>query len=143
MHEKSSIIDVWQGPKHASVIFTKLCFPIIQTKMCFLLIIIFFSFVSSQQTSYPIGICDYKFSKIPVVEAVTRRCSVKKLFCNIHRKTSLRPAILLKKKLWHRYFPVNYASLLNTFFKRALRVTASAFSTFNLCDLLFTSNAPL
>ena len=31
----------------------------------------------------------------------------------------LRPATLLKKRFWHRYFPVNYAK--NTFFTELLR----------------------
>ena len=39
-------------------------------------------------------------------EAVVRRCSVKKV--------SLRPATLLKKRLWHRCFPVNFAKFLRT-----------------------------
>ena len=37
-------------------------------------------------------------------EAVAQRCSVKKVFL----ENSLRPAILLKKRLWHRCFPVNF-----------------------------------
>ena len=32
----------------------------------------------------------------------------------------LRPAILLKKKLWHRYFPVNFANFLITSFYRTV-----------------------
>ena len=37
----------------------------------------------------------------------------------------LRSATLLKKKLWHRYFPVNFAKLFRTFFTEHLRVIAS------------------
>ena len=36
-----------------------------------------------------------------------QRCSMKK---------DLRPATLLKKKLWHRCFPVNFAKFLKTLF---------------------------
>ena len=51
-----------------------------------------------------------------------KRCSQK--FDKIHRKTpvglfltkvaGLRPATLLKKRLWHRCFPVNFVKLLRT-----------------------------
>ena len=69
-------------------------------------------------------------------EAVVQRCSVKKVFLEIsqsHRKTpvpetlfnkfaGLRPATLLKKSLWHRCFPVNFAKFLRTpFFTEHLR----------------------
>ena len=48
-------------------------------------------------------------------------------FCKIHRKTPVpephflekagpRPATLFKKRLWHRYFPVNFAKFLRTAF---------------------------
>ena len=39
------------------------------------------------------------------IEAVAQRYSVKKVF---------RPATLLKKRLWHRSFPVNFAKFLRT-----------------------------
>ena len=69
-------------------------------------------------------------------EAVVQRCSVKKVFLEIsqsHRKTpvpetlfnkfaGLRPATLLKKSLWHRCFPANFAKFLSTpFFTEHLR----------------------
>ena len=38
------------------------------------------------------------------------------LFFN--KVAGLRPAILLKKRLWHRYFPVNFATFLRTPFYR-------------------------
>ena len=39
---------------------------------------------------------------------------------------SLRHATLLKKRLWHKYFPVNFEKLLTTpFFYRTHTVTAS------------------
>ena len=63
--------------------------------------------------------------KTDLTEAVTRRCSIKKLFYvfrTIHRKhlcqslfdkvAWLRPVTLLKKRLWHRCFPVNFAEFL-------------------------------
>ena len=43
----------------------------------------------------------------------------------------LRPATLLKKRLWHRYFAVNFVKFLRThFFTEHLRTTASAQSMF-------------
>ena len=63
-------------------------------------------------------------------EAVVRKCSVKKVLRNFTKSTGkhlwqwlffnkvacLRPATLLKKSLWHRCFPVNFAKFLRTFF---------------------------
>ena len=43
-------------------------------------------------------------------EAVVWRCSVEKVFLEI------RPATLLKKRLWHMCFPVNFAKFLRTLF---------------------------
>ena len=62
-------------------------------------------------------------------EAVVRRCSVKKVFLKISQNSQELPvpesffnAILLKKRLWHRFFPVNYAKFLRTpFFTEHLR----------------------
>ena len=46
------------------------------------------------------------------------------LFFN--KVAGLRPATLLKKRLWHRCFPVNFAKFLRTpFFTEHLRTTAS------------------
>ena len=50
-------------------------------------------------------------------EAVVRRCSVKKgVLRNSAKFTGkhLRPATLLKKRLWHRCFPVKFAKFLRT-----------------------------
>ena len=47
-------------------------------------------------------------------EAVTRRCSIKKGFLEISASTW--PANLLKMRLWHRCFPVNFAKFLRTSF---------------------------
>ena len=66
-----------------------------------------------------------------ITVAVVRRCSVKKVFLeitqNLQKNTcarvfffiklqasSLRPATLLKKRLWHLYFPVSFAIFLRT-----------------------------
>ena len=58
-------------------------------------------------------------------EAVVRRCSVGKVFLEISENSQentcarvsfliklQRPATLLKKRLWHRCFPVNFAKFL-------------------------------
>ena len=42
-------------------------------------------------------------------EAVVQRCSVKKVFLKV---AGLRPATLLKKRLWHKCFPVNFVKFL-------------------------------
>ena len=48
----------------------------------------------------------------------------KSLFFN--KVAGLRPAALLKKRLWHRCFPVNFAKFLRTpFFTEHLHATAS------------------
>ena len=62
------------------------------------------------------------------LEAVAQMCSVKKLFLEFTKFTGknlcqslffnkiagLRPATLLKKRLWHRCFPVNFVKFLRT-----------------------------
>ena len=57
------------------------------------------------------------FTKIINIEAVVRRCSVKKLFLEISQKsqenTCARVPFLIKR-LWHRSFPVNFAKLSRT-----------------------------
>ena len=61
-------------------------------------------------------------------EAVVRKCFVKKVFLEIlqnsqettcakvfsNKVTSLKPATLLKKRIWHRCFPVNFRKFLET-----------------------------
>ena len=49
-------------------------------------------------------------------EAVAQRCSVKKVFLEISQNSQENAcaATLLKKRLWHRYFPVNFAKFLKT-----------------------------
>ena len=63
------------------------------------------------------------------MKAVPKMCSVKKVFLQIlqnsqekhlwqslffNKVAGLRPATLLKKRLWHRCFPVNFAKFLRT-----------------------------
>ena len=55
-------------------------------------------------------------------EAVAQSCSVKNVFLQISQKFRLRPATLLKKRLWHRCFLVSFAKFLRTpFFTKHLR----------------------
>ena len=47
-------------------------------------------------------------AQIQISEAVTRKCSVKKVFLTISENSSgLGPATLLKKEIWHRCFLLN------------------------------------
>ena len=84
----------------------------------------------------------YLFGSFKVTsEAVVRRCSLEKVFLEISKKftgkhlcqslflnkvAGLRPATLLKKRLWHRCFPVYFFKISkNTFFYRTPPVAAS------------------
>ena len=61
------------------------------------------------------------------IEAVVQRCSVKKVFLEISQNSQentcarssflikLQASTLLKKRLWHRCFPVNFAVFLRPF----------------------------
>ena len=54
---------------------------------------------------------------LTVSEAVVQRCSVKKVCLEIlqnPQENTRRPATLLKKRLWHRCFPVNFVKFLRT-----------------------------
>ena len=51
------------------------------------------------------------FENFNCIEAVAWRCSVKRVFLEI-LQNSLKK--LLKKRLWHRCFPVNFAKFLGT-----------------------------
>ena len=71
------------------------------------------------------------------LEAVTRRCSVKKVFLKISQNsqenTSARFS-LLKKRLWQTCFPVNFVKFLRTpFFCRTLRWLLLLFVNLKLC----------
>ena len=64
----------------------------------------------------------------PNAEAVVRRCSIEKVYLEISQNSQdnncariffnnvagLRPATLLKKRLWYRCFPVNFVKFLRT-----------------------------
>ena len=43
----------------------------------------------------------------------------------LNKDAGLRPATLLQKRLWHRYFPLNFVKFLRTVFTEHLRTTAS------------------
>ena len=52
-------------------------------------------------------------------EAVTQRCSVKKVFVEISQNSQENTCArvsFLKKRLWHRCFPVNFVKFLRTSF---------------------------
>ena len=55
----------------------------------------------------------------------TRKPLYKGLFFN--KVAGLRPGTLLKKKFWHRCFPVTFAKFLRTPFYRTFPVAASDF----------------
>ena len=64
-----------------------------------------------------------QYNNYQPTEAAARRSSVKKVFLEISQKeeghlsikiASLRPSTLLKKRLWHRCFPVNFVKFLRT-----------------------------
>ena len=58
-------------------------------------------------------------------EAVVKRCFVKKVFLEL--------ANSLKKRLWHRYFPVNFCEFsMNTSFTEHLQEAVSFYSIFNI-----------
>ena len=70
------------------------------------------------------------------LEAVARRCSVRK---GVLRNFA-RPATLLKKRLWHRHFPVNFAKFLRTPFLQNTSGGCSSFYwtiNFSLSSILF------
>ena len=59
-------------------------------------------------------------SRTPIFSGSYQRCSVRKgvlrNFTKFTGKTGLRPATLLKKRHWHRCFPVNFVKFLGTTF---------------------------
>ena len=71
---------------------------------------------------------DFSKTTLQFTEAVAQRCSVKKVFLEISQNSQentcarvsllivagLRSATLLKKRLWRRCFPVNFAKFLRT-----------------------------
>ena len=87
-----------------------------------------------------LGVAIFRVTLRDRAEAFVRRCSVKlgllrnfakftgKHLCQSHffnKVTGLRPATLLKKRLWHRWFPFFCEISKNTFFYRTPLVAAS------------------
>ena len=86
-------------------------------------------------------IFDMHQMQVPSSEAATRAVVCKKVFLEILQKligkhlcqflffnkvTSLRPATLLKKRSWHRCFPMSFCEISkNTFFTEHLWTSAS------------------
>ena len=67
------------------------------------------------------------FDFVFYIQAVAQRCTVRKVFLEISQNSQENtcarfsfliklqtPATLLKKRLWHRCFPVNFAKFLRT-----------------------------
>ena len=93
---------------------------------------------------------------MPHTEAVFGRYSIKKMFLEIlqnpqkntctclffHKVTGLRPGTLLKNKLWHRCFPVNFARFVKIPFLtehvRWLLLPTSQYSYQSHCILLMS-----
>ena len=48
----------------------------------------------------------------------------------LNKDAALRPVTLLKKRLWHRYFPVNFAKFL-----RAPFLTEPVWATASVCNV--------
>ena len=64
-----------------------------------------------------VTVCYYYITYAP--EAVVNSCSVKKAFFEISQNSQENACArvsFLKKRLWHRCFPVNFATFLRTFF---------------------------
>ena len=59
---------------------------------------------------YLCNLCNKIDELLKTPEVVVRRCSIKKVFLKISLRLGL--ATLLKKRLWHRCFPVNVAKFL-------------------------------
>ena len=71
----------------------------------------------SEYSFYRKKVLHYSFCKKGVVRNfanLTRKTLCKSLFSN--KVSSLRPATLLKRRLWHRCFPVNFAKFVRTYF---------------------------
>ena len=68
-------------------------------------------------------------------------CSVKKVFCKTpvpesKSHLSLRPTTLLKKRVWHRCFPVNFAKFLR---KPFLQNTSGRLLLTDMCHSMFSN----
>ena len=91
------------------------------------------------------------------LETVVRRCSVKKVFLEIlqnsqenncaesllNKFAGLRSATLLRKRSWHRCFPVNFAKFLkNTFQKQPCRGVLSKRFSKNMQQIYRRTSMP-
>ena len=109
------------------------------------------------QSWQSLGSLNYKKGqKYKYLEAVIQRCSVKKVLSEISENSQentcarasflvklqawgLRPATLLKKRLLHRCFPVNFVKFLITpFFYRTPLVAASEYQKVMYCFWFFS-----
>ena len=84
------------------------------------------SVANNLRRSHPVGICMFKVNKrntrtrceicskltIKIFATFTGKQLPQGLFFN--NVAGLRPATLLKKRLWHRWFPVDFAEFLRT-----------------------------
>ena len=86
--------------------------------------------IADELTSPPLySHCSYCWFKVVWLEAVTQRCSTEKVLLEISQNSQentwarvsfllkfagLRRATLLKLRLWHRRFPVNFVKFLRT-----------------------------
>ena len=74
----------------------------------------FFVFCISSSNSTSHRKCSVKKGVLSEFAKFTRKHLCQSLFLN--KVAGLRPAILLKKSLWHKCFPVNFAKFLRTTF---------------------------
>ena len=93
---------------------------------------------------------------ILAIEAVIQRCSVEKVFLEIWQNSKentcvrvsfliscRRPATWLKKRLWHRCFPVNFAKFLRTPFLIEHLRWLLLYSQKMFCESLLQRDFPL
>ena len=100
------------GAAHGNLVHTEL----LNGKLIFVIVIIRLkiSFIIYTEMGFRL------YHYLNVIEAATRRCSVKKMFLKVLQNwqentwSESRPATLVKKRLWHRYFPVNFTKFLRT-----------------------------
>ena len=78
-----------------------------------------FFLISALFTRVLLRVTVYYYYVTYASEAVVRRCSVKKAFLEILQNSQgniCARVSFLKKRLWHRCFPVNFAKFLRTSF---------------------------
>ena len=103
-------------------------------------------------TLYP-RTCQYPTQKdkfLKGIETVAKRCTVKKVFLeisqNLQETTCARVSISMKKRLWHRSFPVKFAKFLRMPFltehlQWMLLRAPNFISVPRLCTIQNTSNS--